>query len=99
MLASPNTANNPKYVLFTTLTYRLPVMYPTLRQHSRELKTKFDGKFDASSPAITKKSGTPRQRHELETAADEFSNWSIEVNRLLHGFLASPRPSRSGFKE
>jgi hypothetical protein len=98
MLASPNSANNPKYVLFTTLTYRLPAVYPTLHQHSRELKTRFDGKFDANSPAITKKAGTPRQRHELETAADEFSNCSIEVNRLLHGFLASPSPSLAGSK-
>jgi hypothetical protein len=57
MLASPNSANNPKYVLFTTLPYRVPAMFPTLRQHSREFKTRFDGKFDANSPAAGKKAG------------------------------------------
>jgi hypothetical protein len=85
MLASPNSANNPKYVLFTTLTYRVPAMFPTLRQHSREFKTRFDGKFDANSPATIKKAGTPacrtkrhlrRVRH---TALDECFDCHGEI--------------------
>jgi hypothetical protein len=40
-------------------------MFPTLRQHSREFKTRFDGKFDANSPATGEKSRYDEAGHLL----------------------------------
>src|SRR5690349_15080615 len=85
MLASPNSASKPKYVLFTTLTCGVSAMTPTLRQHVKVWKWGFHGKFHPN-PA-------PLQQHSISVRQMEVSRTARNLRTGTAATLALEIPS------